>query len=147
MKQQMSSRQVYGNETAAYLGLDISLHLEIVDMKTTLGLLRLPSPPACTLTRITLSTLDRTVPVTNAAISLIQEFVPWDIVLLDVPLDEGEVPCEQRVELEETGAVYFERLEVCAVSSLGCTTACDHCFDTEIFVCSASRFDLCMSQC
>jgi len=74
-------------------------------MQTTLSLLP-PSPSSSALV-LALLYLPRAVPVADTAVPLVKEFISWDIVFLYVPLDEREVPCKQRVELEQTCAVDF----------------------------------------
>ena len=87
-------------------------------MQAALRLLLLARPATRALSGVTLAALDGAVPVTDAAVALVEQLVPWDAVLLYVPLDEVEVPCEQRIKLEQPGAVDLERLEVGAVASL-----------------------------
>ena len=111
-------------------------------MQAALGLLRLVRPPSSALSSISLAALDGAVPVTDAAVALVEQLVPWDAVLLDIPLDKVEVPCEQRVELEQPGAVDLERLEVGAVASLRGTAAGNDCLYAELLVCTASWLDL-----
>lgn len=129
-------------DVMTYLGLDCSLHLEIIHVKTALRLLSFSSPTTRPLSLIAIATLHRAVPVTDAAVSLIKQFIAGDTVLRDVPFHKMEVPCEERVEFEETGAVDFQRLEVCTVSTLGCSATGYHSLDPEVFIRSASRFDL-----
>lgn len=101
-----------------YLLLDSSLHLEVVHMQTALCLL-LPSGPASrALASVALSALDGAVPVTNAAVALVEKLIPRNVVLANIPLDEVEVPGVERVQLEEAGAVNLERLQIGAIGSL-----------------------------
>ena len=101
-----------------YLLLCLRLELEVVDVQTALGLLLLARPATGTLARVALAALDGAVPVADAAVALVEQLVPGYGVLGDVPLHEVEVPREERVELEEAGAVDFERLEVGTVAAL-----------------------------
>jgi hypothetical protein len=81
-------------------------------------------------------------PVADAAVALVEELVARNVVFRNVPFDEVEVPCEEWVQLEETGAVNLEGLKVGAVSTLRCAAASDHGLDTEFFVCSPRRLNL-----
>ena len=111
-------------------------------MQPTLGLLLLPCPPSRALASIAVTTLDGTVPVADTPVALGQELVLRDVVGLDIPLDEGERPGEERIQLNEASVVDLEGLEVCAVCALGCPTAGDDRLDPELFVCSPSRLNL-----
>ena len=68
----------------------LRLHRKIIFMETTLRLL-LPSPPPSPLV-LPFTDFRRTMPVSNTPISLIKQFVSWDFVLADIPLDEVKVP-------------------------------------------------------
>ena len=74
-------------------------------MQTTLSLLP-PSPSPSPLV-LALLHLPRAVPVADTAVPLVKEFISWNSVLLYVPLDKREVPCKQRVELEQPCTVDF----------------------------------------
>lgn len=50
-------------------------------------------------------------PVSNALVSLVKEFISEYVVGLDVPIDEMKVPCKKGVELDKAGGVDFERLK------------------------------------
>ena len=51
-------------------------------------------------TGVAVTALNGAVPVAHAAITLVEQLISGDGVLLDVPLDEVEIPCAKRVELE-----------------------------------------------
>lgn len=104
--------------TELYLFLCSGLQLEVVDMQAALGLLSLPCPATCALAGISVRRLDSAMPVTDTTVALVEKLVPWDIVLLDIPLHKVEVPREQRVQLQETCAVHLEGLQVRAIPSL-----------------------------
>lgn len=57
-------------------------------------------------------------PVSNALVSLVKEFISGYVVGLDVPIDEMEVPGEKGVELDKAGGVDFERLKGSTGSTL-----------------------------
>lgn len=91
------------------LFLDLQFHLEIILMQPTLGLLR-TFPTTRAFTGVTLAALLGAVPITDALVSLAKECVAGHVVLVDVRLDGGELPCEEGVEFYHTGGVDFERL-------------------------------------
>lgn len=109
-------------------------------MQPTLRLLP-PLPPPIPLA-LPFPRLLRTMPIADTPIPLTQQFIPRHVVRVDVPLYEGKVPCEERVEFEETCAIYFERLEGGSVGTLGGATACYDGFDSEGVVGSFSWFYL-----
>lgn len=78
-------------------------------MQTALSLLP-PSPSSSPLV-LALFYLPRAMPVADTAIPLVKEFISWNGILFYVPLDKREVPCEQRVELEQPCAVHFQRFQ------------------------------------
>lgn len=125
-----------------YLLLRCRLHLEVIHVQTALGLLSPVRPPSRTFARVAIAALNGAVPVTNAAVALVEQLVPRDVVFFDVPFNEVKVPCEQRVELQETSAVYLKRLEIRAIASLRSTAASNNCLHTEFFVCTPSWLNL-----
>ncbi|THH14888.1 hypothetical protein EW146_g5502 [Bondarzewia mesenterica] len=68
------------------------LTLVSVPIASTLGLLLLAHTAACALTLVTLPSLYHTVPVTDALVTLTEEFIVRDIVGLDVPVNKVKVP-------------------------------------------------------
>lgn len=86
--------------------LELPLHLEVVDVKSTLSLV-LSLPPARTFALVTLPTLGSTMPISNAFIPLIEESISWDVVLFNILLDVFERPREEGVDLDQAKVVDF----------------------------------------
>ncbi len=84
--------------STAYLLLDRSFHFEIINVQTAFCLFCLSGPPSRTLARIAFAALNRTMPVTDTAIALVEQLVTGYLVFLDVPLDEVEVPRKEGVQ-------------------------------------------------
>lgn len=85
-------------------------HFEVVLVQSTLRLFLPPGPSSRTLPCVSLPTLRRTVPVSHTPIALIQQLVVRNVVFLDIPFYERKCPREERVELQQTRLIYFERL-------------------------------------
>ena len=92
-------------------------------MQPTLGFLLVARPATGALARVAGAALHGAVPVTDTPVALVEQLVARDLVRVDVPFDEGERPREERVQLNEAGAVDLERLEGRAVRALRCATA------------------------
>lgn len=75
-----------------YLLPDRSFHLEIINMKSALRLLLPASPAPGTLSRVAFTALHGAMPITDAAVSLVEQFVAWYFVFRNIPLYEVEVP-------------------------------------------------------
>lgn len=80
-----------------YLLLCGGLHSKIVDMQAALCLLPFTCPTARSLSSIPITALGSTMPVANATVPLVEQLVPWYIVLLHVPFHEWECPRKQWV--------------------------------------------------
>lgn len=115
-------------------------------MQTTFGLLSLSSPSSCTFSGITVCALHSAVPVSDASVTLIEQLVVGDFVLLHVPFDEVEVPCKEGVDFDETGAIDLEGLEVGSVGTLGRSPAGNDGFHTKLFVSTTSGLNLFIVQ-
>ena len=88
----------------------LCLHFEVVFVQSTLRLLLPPGPSPRTLSTISLPALRRAVPISHTPIALVQQLVVRNLVFLDVPLYERKCPREERVELQQSRLVHFERL-------------------------------------
>lgn len=100
------------------------LHLEVILMQAALSLL-LARPSTSTFASVAITTLDGRVPVTDTFIPLRKENVAGNVVLVNVRLDLGERPREERVDFDESGRVDFHGLKTRAISTLGGSSTCD----------------------
>ena len=93
---------------ATYRFLRLRLHCEVILVQAALRLLL--ACPAAGALALAVGRLLRRVPVADGAVALIEELVVRHVVLLDVPLDEVEVPREEGVQLVQSGLVDLEGL-------------------------------------
>lgn len=91
---------------------------------------------------LVLSNRLRGVPVTNALVAAVQQIVVRHIVLLDVLLDLVERPVGQRVDLDQTGLVDFDDVQVTPLAALAATAARQDSADIEFPVRTLSGLDL-----
>ncbi len=84
--------------------LELALHFKEVLVQPALGF-GFALPSSCPLAGVTLTALGGAVPIANALVTLAQQCIAGNFVLVHVSLDVGEGPGEERVELKETGGV------------------------------------------
>ena len=112
-----------------------------INMKSTFSL-SLALPSSLTLAGITFAALRSRVPITDTLVPLCKEFVDWDVILIDICFDLGEVPREKRVQFEQACGVYFERLERGSRCPLRGASPCNNGSDTEFIIGPLCRFNL-----
>jgi len=96
--------------------------------------LSLSLPSTCALTGITFPGFGGAMPITDALVPLCQQCVCRDIVRIYVCLDLGKRPSKERVQLQQTGVVNFQRLEGAASTALGGPPSGDNRFHSKFFI-------------
>ena len=85
-------------------------------VNTALGLVA--ALPATGTLVLALTDWDGGVPVTYRTVALLEKDVGWDLVGLDVLVDLSESPVGERIDLDHSGVVDFDNVEISALATL-----------------------------